>query len=86
MSINDSLTRFKVDVYLIFLDFTHAFCRFEKLFLSVDSAQPNYSNICTALDTLTYLLSILKKETILASLKPLQRSLAACMNCTNTKV
>ena len=60
--------------------------RFEKLFLTVDTAQPNYANICTALELLTYLLTILKKETILSSMKPLQRGISACMTCTNTKV
>ena len=50
------------------------------------SAQPNYTNICTALELLTFLLSILRKEQILAGFKPLQRGLASLMNCTNAKV
>ena len=54
--------------------------------MTVDTAQPNYPNICTALELLTFLLSILKKEIILSSLKPLQRGISACMTCTNTKV
>lgn len=49
-------------------------------------AGPNFTNICTALDLLTFLLSILRKEQILAGFKPLQRGLSTLMNCTNPKV
>ena len=58
----------------------------DKLLLSVDTPQPNYSNICTALDLLTYLLTMLKRDQILANFKPLQRGLAACMVSPNQKV
>ncbi|XP_077513657.1 transcription-associated protein Nipped-A isoform X4 [Amblyomma americanum] len=59
---------------------------FDKLLMTVESAQPNYGNICTALELLAFLLSILRSEAILASLKPLQRGIAACMSCPNSKV
>ncbi|XP_053373271.1 transformation/transcription domain-associated protein-like isoform X1 [Mercenaria mercenaria] len=59
---------------------------FDKLLNTVESQQPNFNNICTALELLCFLLTILKKEQILASFKPLQRGIAACMNCPNTKV
>ncbi|XP_075538774.1 transcription-associated protein Nipped-A isoform X6 [Dermacentor variabilis] len=59
---------------------------FDKLLMTVESAQPNYGNICTALELLAFLLSILRPEAILASLKPLQRGIAACMTCPNSKV
>ncbi|XP_041366452.1 transformation/transcription domain-associated protein-like [Gigantopelta aegis] len=59
---------------------------FDKLLTTVENHQPNFANICTALELLTFLLSILKRETILASFKPLQRGIAACMTCPNTKV
>ncbi|GAB6032800.1 hypothetical protein CHUAL_012003 [Chamberlinius hualienensis] len=59
---------------------------FDKLLMTVDTAQPNYSNICTALDLLVFLLSFLRKESILANFKPLQRGIAACMTCPNSKV
>jgi len=71
---------------------------FDRLFQTVDSStaaatpataatnQPNYTNICTALELLTFLLTILRKEQILAGFKPLQRGLASLMNCTNAKV
>ena len=52
----------------------------------VDSNQPNYVNICTCLELLTFLLSILRKDQILAAFKPLQKSIATCMNCQNSKV
>ncbi|KAL3832377.1 hypothetical protein ACJMK2_024027 [Sinanodonta woodiana] len=59
---------------------------FDKLLTTVENHQPNFNNICTALELLSFLLTILKKETILASFKPLQRGIAACMTCPNTKV
>ncbi len=62
---------------------------FEKILAGpqgVDSNQPNYLNICTCLELLTFLLSILRKEQILAAFKPLQKSIATCMNCPNSKV
>nr|CAD7263929.1 unnamed protein product [Timema shepardi] len=51
----------------------------EKVFAGIDSVSPNYGNICTALELLTYLLGIIKKEHILAGFKPLQRGLSACI-------
>jgi transformation/transcription domain-associated protein len=62
---------------------------FEKILAGpqgVDSNQPNYVNICTCLELLTFLLSILRKDQILAAFKPLQKSIATCMNCQNSKV
>ncbi|XP_012269997.1 transformation/transcription domain-associated protein isoform X2 [Orussus abietinus] len=58
----------------------------DKVFASVDSAQPNYGNICTALELLTFLLGVMKREQILASFKPLQRGLGTCIASNNTKV
>nr|CAD7586473.1 unnamed protein product [Timema genevievae] len=58
----------------------------EKVFASIDSESPNYGNICTALELLTYLLGIIKKEHILAGFKPLQRGLSACITSSNLKV
>lgn len=59
---------------------------FDKLLNTVESQQPNFNNICTSLELLYFLLTILKKDQILACFKPLQRGIAACMNCPNTKV
>ncbi|GFG36813.1 hypothetical protein Cfor_08647 [Coptotermes formosanus] len=59
---------------------------FDKVFASVESGSPNYGNICTALELLTFLLGVMKKEQILASCKPLQRGIAACITSSNSKV
>ncbi|OQR70315.1 Transformation/transcription domain-associated protein-like [Tropilaelaps mercedesae] len=60
---------------------------FDKLLLTVEAApEPNFQNICTALDLLTFLLTILRKEAILNSFKNLQRGVAACMTSSNSKV
>lgn len=64
---------------------------FDKLFLTLEQVNPantqyNYLNICTALDLLSFLLTILRKEQILTSFRPLQKGLIACMNCSNNKV
>lgn len=71
---------------------------FDRLFQTADNtpaaatasaatvSAPNFTNICTALDLLTFLLSILRKEQILAGFKPLQRGLSSLMNCVNPKV
>lgn len=58
----------------------------DKIFASVDSQQPNYGNICTALELVTFLLGVMKKEQILANFKPLQRGLGTCIASNNTKV
>ena len=62
---------------------------FEKILAGpqgVDSNQPNYVNICTCLDILSFLLTILRKEQVLAAFRPLQKPIATCMNCPNSKV
>ncbi|KAI4484537.1 hypothetical protein M0804_007103 [Polistes exclamans] len=58
----------------------------DKVLASVDNPQPNYGNICTALEVLTFLLSVMKREQILASFKPLQRGISVCISSSNTKV
>ena len=45
-----------------------------------------FANICTALELLCFLLGILSNDMILASFKPLQCGIAACMTCPNAKV
>lgn len=72
---------------------------FDRLFQTADNSSasvsvpagtaasgPNFTNICTALDLLTFLLNILRKEQILAGFKPLQRGLSTLMSCNNSKV
>lgn len=58
----------------------------DKVFANLESTQPNISNICTALELLTFLLGVMKNEQILITFKPLQRGLSACVICTNTRV
>ncbi|KAG7507616.1 hypothetical protein JOB18_039705 [Solea senegalensis] len=60
---------------------------FDKLLMTVEQpAQANISNICTGLEILCFLLNVLQSPAILAHFKPLQRGIAACMTCGNTKV
>ncbi|KAL7293008.1 hypothetical protein TKK_0013455 [Trichogramma kaykai] len=62
------------------------FAWLDKVFQSVESTQPNFGNICTALELVTFLLTVMKPEQILASFKPLQKGLGACIFSSNTKV
>lgn len=62
------------------------FSNFDKLFVSVESQAPNFGNICTGLEILTFLLTVLKKENLLANFRPLQKGLAMCVTCSNTRV
>ena len=59
---------------------------FDKLLMTVKSHSPNFANICTALELLSFLLGILRKDVILSSFKPLQRGITACMTCPASKV
>ncbi|XP_041714773.2 transformation/transcription domain-associated protein isoform X3 [Coregonus clupeaformis] len=60
---------------------------FDKLLMTVEQpAQANFSNICTGLEILCFLLTVLQSPAILTHFKPLQRGIAACMTCGNTKV
>ena len=66
---------------------------FDKLFLTLEpqsaqaaSSQYNHLNVCTALELLSFLLTILRKEQILSSFRPLEKGLMACMSCSNNKV
>ncbi|CAH3023319.1 unnamed protein product [Porites evermanni] len=59
----------------------------DKILVTVDQTPAaNYANVCTAIEILTYLLSVLPQQTILTLFKPLQRGIATCMTCQNTKV
>lgn len=52
----------------------------------VQSTSPNFANICTCLDVLTFLLTVLRKDQILSAFKPLQKAIAVCMRSPNSKV
>lgn len=55
-----------IDLKLVFLN---------KILETVESPNPNIGNICTALEMLTFLLTVMSKEQILASFKPLQKGI-----------
>lgn len=55
-------------------------------FFQEQPAQANFANICTGLEVLSFLLTVLQNPAILSSFKPLQRGISACMTCGNTKV
>ncbi|XP_044261128.1 transcription-associated protein 1 [Tribolium madens] len=76
-------TALKPDLWPQPIDLKLAF--FDKI-LTIEGPNPNIGNVCTALELLTYLLTVLKKEQILASFKPLQRGLSACLTSTNNKI
>ncbi|MGH0116979.1 UNVERIFIED_CONTAM: hypothetical protein FKN15_024924 [Acipenser sinensis] len=60
---------------------------FDKLLMTVEQpSQANFANICTGLEVLSFLLTVLQSPAILLHFKPLQRGIAACMTCGNTKV
>jgi transformation/transcription domain-associated protein len=69
---------------------------FEKLLLTVasqasqasqqDQTPNHFPNVCTALEILTLLLSVVHRPAILAMLKPLQRGLVLCMSSDSNKV
>lgn len=58
----------------------------DKLFLTLDSAQPNLANVCVGLEVLTYLIGTLRREQILSAMRGLTRGLVACMTCSNSRV
>lgn len=48
---------------------------FDKIFSTINTPEPSYGNICTALELLTFLLCVMKKEQVLMNFKPLQRGI-----------
>lgn len=57
----------------------------DRVFTNIDTAA-NFTNICTALELLTFFLTVMRKEQILVSIKPLQKGIGACITSANTKV
>ena len=53
---------------------------------NLPATMATYSNICTALDILTFLLSTLPRSTLLSGFQSLHRGFNNCMVCGNTKV
>ncbi|XP_028179424.1 transcription-associated protein 1 isoform X3 [Ostrinia furnacalis] len=58
----------------------------DKVFSTAESNAAACANACTALELLAFLLGVLRREQILAALKPLQRGLAACVSSANAKI
>ncbi|XP_028033958.1 transcription-associated protein 1 isoform X2 [Bombyx mandarina] len=58
----------------------------DKVFSSAETNAASCANACTALELLVFLLGVLRRDQILAALKPLQRGLAACVASTNAKI
>ncbi|RZF45958.1 hypothetical protein LSTR_LSTR008335 [Laodelphax striatellus] len=58
----------------------------DKVFATVDSEKVNLGNVSTALELFTFLLTVMKKEQVLATCKPLQKGIVACISNSNSKV
>ncbi|CAB3995848.1 Transformation transcription domain-associated, partial [Paramuricea clavata] len=59
----------------------------DKLFVTLEQTPgTNFNNVCTGLEILTYLLTVVPRADILPLLKPLQRGVVHCMTCQNLKV
>lgn len=65
-----------VDLKLGFLD---------KILMTVNTTN-QLGNVCTALELLTYFLTVLKKEQILTNFRQLQKGIAACIISQNRKI
>lgn len=58
----------------------------DKLLCSLNSSNPNIGNICTALELVTFVFSVMKKEDVLALCKLLQNGINYCISSSNPKV
>ena len=77
-------TSLKPDVWPQPIDLALTF--FDKILQNIESPNANYGNICTVLELLTFILTVLRKDQILAHFKPLQRRLAICLTSQNNRV
>ncbi|KAJ1522938.1 hypothetical protein ONE63_002077 [Megalurothrips usitatus] len=59
---------------------------FDKVLCTLESTNPHFANICTALELLTFLVSVMTKPQILNAFKPLSKGLFLCITSTNTSV
>nr|XP_018903777.1 PREDICTED: transformation/transcription domain-associated protein isoform X3 [Bemisia tabaci] len=57
----------------------------DKVFATVESQNANLANVCTALELFTFLITVMRKEQILATCKSLP-NISSCIACSNTKV
>ncbi|XP_065219244.1 transformation/transcription domain-associated protein isoform X2 [Planococcus citri] len=58
----------------------------DKLLCSLSGSNPNYGNICTALELVTFVFSVMKKEDVLALCKLLQNGINLCISSSNPKI
>lgn len=59
---------------------------FDKVLCTLESPNPHFGNICTALELLTFLVSVMTKQQILNAFKSLSKGLFLCITSTNTSV
>ncbi|CAK8696388.1 unnamed protein product [Clavelina lepadiformis] len=66
------------DLHLAWLD---------KILVAVEpSQQENTGNVCTSIELLNLVLSLISKDLVITTLKSLQNGIAACINCIDSKV
>jgi transformation/transcription domain-associated protein len=58
----------------------------DKVFSMTEQTQASVINICIALELLTFLLTVMRRDQLLAIFKPLQRGLSVCVTSTNPKI
>ncbi|CAH1110190.1 unnamed protein product [Psylliodes chrysocephalus] len=77
-------TALRPDIWPQPVDLKLAF--FDKILMTIEAPNPNIANICTALELLTYILTVFDKDQILSSFKPLQRGIGACITSNNSRI
>ncbi|CAG9853589.1 unnamed protein product [Phyllotreta striolata] len=77
-------TALRPDIWPQPVDLKLAF--FDKILITIEAPNPNIANICTALELLTYILTVFEKEQILTSFKHLQKGIGACITSNNSKI
>ncbi|XP_044571244.1 transcription-associated protein 1 isoform X4 [Drosophila ananassae] len=58
----------------------------DKVFASVETPHHNLNNICTGIDFLTFLTTILNSEQLVSIIRPVQRGLSLCIIHQNTRI
>ncbi|XP_017462467.1 PREDICTED: transcription-associated protein 1 [Rhagoletis zephyria] len=58
----------------------------DKVFMTIETPTPNLSNICTGLDFVTFLTTILPPDQLLSTIRPIQRGLSSCIIHQNTRI
>lgn len=58
----------------------------DKVLTTIETPQHNLNNICTAIDFLTFLTTILSSEQLVSIVRPVQRGLSLCIIHQNTRI